>query len=85
MLYRAAKELNIDLKKSWMIGDILSDVGAGRAAGCRTILVDRSQKERKQERISDPKYTPDFIVDDFYGLAQLIKSEKVDYERYSIK
>jgi len=48
-------------------------------------LVDRSQEERKQERISDPKYTPDFIVDDFYGLAQLINSEKVDYERYSIK
>ncbi|WP_312743500.1 D-glycero-alpha-D-manno-heptose-1,7-bisphosphate 7-phosphatase [Sphingobacterium multivorum] len=85
MLYRAAKELHIDLKKSWMIGDILSDVGAGRAAGCRTILVDRSQEERKQDRISDPKYTPDFIVDDFYGLAQLINSEKVDYERYSIK
>lgn len=40
MLLRAAKELDLDLPTSWMIGDMLSDVLAGRNAGCRgTILV----------------------------------------------
>ena len=39
MLLRAARELGIDTAKSWMIGDRLTDLQAGAAAGCRTILV----------------------------------------------
>ncbi len=39
MLFQAARELGIDLKKSWMIGDSPSDVAAGQRAGCRTILL----------------------------------------------
>lgn len=36
---QAAKEFDIDLKKSWMIGDGVGDIIAGNAAGCKTILV----------------------------------------------
>lgn len=39
MLFQAARELALDLPRSWMIGDALRDVEAGRAAGCRTILL----------------------------------------------
>ncbi|MHC4440962.1 MAG: D-glycero-alpha-D-manno-heptose-1,7-bisphosphate 7-phosphatase [Planctomycetota bacterium] len=39
MLVKASLERNIDLSASWMIGDSLHDVQAGRAAGCRTILI----------------------------------------------
>src|SRR5262245_41967130 len=39
MLLQAADELKVDLKTSWMIGDAARDVDAGRAAGCKTILV----------------------------------------------
>lgn len=39
LLRRAARELSIDLAASWLVGDTWMDVGAGRAAGCRTILV----------------------------------------------
>ena len=41
LLTRAASELGLDLAASWMVGDILDDVEAGRRAGCRTVLVDR--------------------------------------------
>jgi D-glycero-D-manno-heptose 1,7-bisphosphate phosphatase len=34
MLTRAAAELGLDLARSWMVGDMISDVLAGRAAGC---------------------------------------------------
>lgn len=39
MLYAAARDLGIDLARSWMIGDKPCDAGAGRAAGCRSLLV----------------------------------------------
>jgi D-glycero-D-manno-heptose 1,7-bisphosphate phosphatase len=42
MLLQAAQELNIDLKKSYMIGDKQTDIEAGEAAGCKGILVDRN-------------------------------------------
>lgn len=39
MLRSAADELDLDLRSCWMIGDRETDVAAGRAAGCRTILI----------------------------------------------
>lgn len=39
MLYQAAKDYNIDLRQSWMIGDSNRDIEAGAAAGCRCILI----------------------------------------------
>ena len=39
MLVRAAKDLNIDLSNSWMIGDGENDIKAGKAAGCKTALI----------------------------------------------
>jgi D-glycero-D-manno-heptose 1,7-bisphosphate phosphatase len=39
MLHRAARDLNIDLQKSFMVGDKTADIQAGQAAGCKTILV----------------------------------------------
>jgi D-glycero-D-manno-heptose 1,7-bisphosphate phosphatase len=40
MLVEAAAARDIDLARSWMIGDILDDVEAGNRAGCQTVLVD---------------------------------------------
>ena len=38
LILRAAEELEIDLARSFMVGDRDSDLEAGRRAGCRTIL-----------------------------------------------
>jgi len=40
MLIQAAKEWNIDLVTSFLIGDTWKDMEAGKAAGCKTILLD---------------------------------------------
>jgi D-glycero-D-manno-heptose 1,7-bisphosphate phosphatase len=40
LLLDAAREFNIDLDASFMIGDRASDVEAGRSAGCRTVFID---------------------------------------------
>lgn len=39
LLLQAAEKYNIDLSKSWMIGDSPNDIEAGMAAGCRTIML----------------------------------------------
>ena len=39
MLIKASHDFNIDLDKSWMIGDGKNDVLAGKNAGCRTVLI----------------------------------------------
>jgi D-glycero-D-manno-heptose 1,7-bisphosphate phosphatase len=40
MLIDAAEAQGLDLERSWMVGDTDADVLAGRAAGCRTVLVE---------------------------------------------
>jgi D-glycero-D-manno-heptose 1,7-bisphosphate phosphatase len=39
MLLQAAQDHALDLAASWMVGDTVSDMLAGRNAGCRTVLV----------------------------------------------
>jgi D-glycero-D-manno-heptose 1,7-bisphosphate phosphatase len=45
MLLSAASAWSIDLTKSFMVGDRLSDVAAGQRAGCRTALVTSGRHE----------------------------------------
>lgn len=59
MILQAALERHLDLAGSWMIGDSLKDAQAGRAAGCRTIMIrrpDAPDAVRKSGEI-------DFVVD----------------------
>jgi D-glycero-D-manno-heptose 1,7-bisphosphate phosphatase len=50
MLLEAARRWNIDLKKSFMVGDRAGDCVAGLAAGCYTIFIDRGYREPRPER-----------------------------------
>lgn len=56
MLLRAARELEIDLARSWMVGDILGDVAAGNQAGCRTVLVDLGTEAPPERPEAQPTY-----------------------------
>lgn len=50
MLLAGALEWSLDLKKSYMVGDRWRDIEAGKAAGCRTILIDHGgYAEKKPE------------------------------------
>jgi len=52
MLKKAAKDFDIDLSQSFMIGDKASDIGAGQNAGTKTILVLSGRGEVEQERMT---------------------------------
>ena len=45
LILQAAKDMDIDLSESWMIGDGLTDIEAGKSAGCKTILLSRMKCE----------------------------------------
>ena len=53
--FLAKDEFNIDMKKSWMIGDRYTDIQAGNAAGLKTIFIDRIYKESLFKKISCKK------------------------------
>ncbi len=69
MLLRAAAEHGIDLASSWMVGDILNDVEAGRRAGCRTVLVDVGNET---EWLRSPLRTPDLVASSLAEAAAMI-------------
>jgi D-glycero-D-manno-heptose 1,7-bisphosphate phosphatase len=65
MLLKSARDLDLDLKHSWMVGDRWSDVECGQAAGCRTILIGKGYNE-----IS--KVVPDFQVNNLQEAVTII-------------
>jgi D-glycero-D-manno-heptose 1,7-bisphosphate phosphatase len=50
LLVRAAREYQIDLHRSFMVGDRWRDIDAGHNAGCQTVLIDYAYKERRPAR-----------------------------------
>jgi D-glycero-D-manno-heptose 1,7-bisphosphate phosphatase len=54
MLLRAARRLEVDMPGSWMIGDTDTDVAAGAAAGCRTVLVEHPGSAHKRSASAAP-------------------------------
>lgn len=57
MLFDLSSKHNIELKNSWMIGDRISDINAGKSAGCKTILI---RRESDMFSVYDSK--PDYLV-----------------------
>lgn len=69
LLLEAAKVHPVDLARSWMIGDILNDVEAGRRAGCRTVLIDNGNET---EWVRSPLREPHHQAKDLTEAARYI-------------
>lgn len=55
MLKKASKKWDIDLKKSFLVGDRFKDIQAGNSVGCTTIFIDYNYNETKPKSY-DYKY-----------------------------
>ena len=62
LILKAAEEMNIDLSRSWLIGDGLTDIKAGKSAGTRTILLGRMKCELCR-LIDEENASPDIIAE----------------------
>ena len=66
MIFMAQKKHQIDLKKSYFIGDRWRDIVAGKKAKCKTILIDYNYKEKI-------KTNPDFKIKKINQVLNIIK------------
>ncbi len=69
LLVKAAEEHDIDLSRSWMIGDILDDIEAGNKAGCKTVLINNGNES--EWHMNDGRI-PDCMVSDINEAADYI-------------
>lgn len=72
LLLRAAREWEIDLAHSYTVGDGVTDLLAGRAAGTSAILVS-SRKCYVCDELARQGVQPDYMVSDLWEAALLIK------------
>jgi histidinol-phosphate phosphatase family domain/HAD-superfamily hydrolase, subfamily IIIA len=66
LIIKAAEKYEVDLSRSWMVGDRWKDVAAGQAAGLKTIFVDYHYTEAYEGKQAD------FIIGDTAYLADII-------------
>lgn len=62
LLQRAGRELNLDLSRSFMIGDQHTDIRAGHAVGARTVLVLTGHGDAQREANSESGVRPDYVA-----------------------
>lgn len=62
MLIEAASWYNLDLSRSWMVGDRMTDVEAGHRAGCRTVLLGQSEPPAKFPEFAPPEIHTDDLL-----------------------
>jgi len=70
MILRAARELGIDLPRSWGLGDGARDLEAARAAGCRVVLVWGNSYPGQRE--AGEALSPEASVPDLAAAADVV-------------
>jgi D-glycero-D-manno-heptose 1,7-bisphosphate phosphatase len=65
MILEAAAELDLDLEKSFMVGDRWRDIDAGKNANCKTVLI-------ISQNIEGIRQKPDFEIEELVELLELI-------------
>jgi histidinol-phosphate phosphatase family protein len=74
LILRASRDLNVDPTKSFMVGDGLTDVQAGKAAGCKTFLIGYLKGDLIRF-IEESGVRPDYVVPSLLDAAKIIKKE----------
>jgi D-glycero-D-manno-heptose 1,7-bisphosphate phosphatase len=78
MLLRAAAELGINLRRSFVVGDKLSDLQAGRRAGCRDVLVQTGYGQEAQEACRAEGIDPAHVSRDLLDAVRWILEQRLE-------
>jgi D-glycero-D-manno-heptose 1,7-bisphosphate phosphatase len=77
MIFQAKKDHMINLSESWMIGDGINDIQAGKSAGCKTILIGLMKCDICKY-LEEQNVKPDFIAPNLYSASLIIEKELRD-------
>lgn len=75
LLFQAAKEHDLDLAKSFFVGDRLSDIECGIAAGCRTVFIAHAKSSRRESHGAKEdlaREKADLVVEDLAAATKWI-------------
>lgn len=75
LLARAARELTLDLARSWIIGDAERDLLAGTALGVRGVLVETGKGPSEITRLSNLGRPPEHVARDVLAAVQAITAD----------
>jgi D-glycero-D-manno-heptose 1,7-bisphosphate phosphatase len=76
MLLEAAADWDLDLTRCYVVGDAISDIEAGSAVGCTTLLVKTGRGSRALQERQNWKTQPDFIVEDLAQAVEIILRQR---------
>ncbi|MCY2951666.1 MAG: HAD family hydrolase [Planctomycetota bacterium] len=77
MILAAAEKLSLDLGRSWVVGDAARDIEAGKAAGCRTVLVQNPALCPSPAAEGQSDVPPDFTVSSVCEAIDLIARQSL--------
>lgn len=77
MILKAKEKYDVDLKKSYMIGDSYSDIKCGLNAGTKTILVLTGYGEMALQKCLDEKLKINFIADNLFEAVKYLEKNDV--------
>ncbi len=78
MLEKAAKDFDLDLGRSYVIGDQLTDIKLGNNAGCQTVLVLTGYGKESCRKKGDCEVRVNFVADDLEkAVVWILEKEKL--------
>lgn len=75
MLQRAAQDWNVQLTRSFVVGDKITDLAAGLAVGCRLILVRTGYGRQAEREFAHQDFQPDFVAQDLWEASRWIVTQ----------
>jgi D-glycero-D-manno-heptose 1,7-bisphosphate phosphatase len=84
LLLKAAKDHGLNLSRSYVIGDSLTDIKAGKTVGCRTFLIGNLKCDLCR-LMEEDCVRPDLIVPSLLAAAEIIKKETTKKAKPSLQ
>lgn len=75
MVEQAAIELDIDLRRSVIIGDKMDDINLGLVTGCRSFLVRTGHGRNSEKSVGDSAASADLVFDTLADVARSLRSQ----------
>ncbi|HKI77305.1 MAG TPA: HAD family hydrolase [Ignavibacteriaceae bacterium] len=75
LVHKASRDFQIDLSKSYFVGDSVSDIECGKNAGLKTVLVKSGYGEESFSILQKQNNFPTFVAQNILEVCKIIKKD----------